>query len=532
MLVTLRLREIPIQLDEDEQLLPLKIATELNLPVEQIQSWAIIRKGIDARRKPRVLRVYTVDFTLPEGVVAKLNLDSYPRLSLVDETPVSLSIKRIEMEAHVLVVGMGPAGLFSALRLAEAGVKVTLVERGKPVAERLKQVRSHWAGGPLDPENNVQFGEGGAGTFSDGKLTSRLNHPLMRHVLETLVRFGAPAEILFQAKPHVGSDRLRRVLINFRTELEKLGVDIRFSTRLTGMTIRDGQVVAGILNESEELPCDGLVLAPGHSARDTYRFLNESGILLESKAFAIGLRVEHPSRLINRIQYGLDEHPKLPPAEYALTWNDRQSGRGVYSFCMCPGGVVVNASSEADGLVVNGMSDYQRDGEFSNSALVVSVRPDDFDSADALAGVRFQRRWEQAAFVAGGSNNLAPAQPLQEFLDGRPGQLQSTCQPGIVHADLKQVLPPFVSQSLTQALPHFNRRMRGFVCREATLIGVETRTSAPLRILRNEQCESVSHAGLYPAGEGAGYAGGIMSAAVDGLRVAEKLTERFSCKKR
>jgi hypothetical protein len=319
------------------------------------------------------------------------------------------------------------------------------------------------------------------------------------------------------------------VLINFRKQLERLGVDIRFSTRLTGLALAGGGVAAGILNDREELPCEALVLAPGHSARDTYRMLCDSGILLAAKPFAVGLRVEHPAAAINQIQYGLAGHPRLPAADYALTWNDRRSGRGVYSFCMCPGGVVVNASSEPGGLVVNGMSDYRRDGEFSNSALVVAVRPSDFDGSDPLAGVRFQRRWEEAAFVAGGSGNLAPAQPLLEFLDGRPGRLHSTCRPGIVHAELREVLPDFVSTSLKQALPQFNRRMRGFVSAEATLVGVETRTSAPLRIVRNEQCRSISHAGLYPAGEGAGYAGGIMSAAVDGLRVAEQITEHFSC---
>lgn len=527
MINRLRLREVPLQLGEDESLLPLKIADELGLLPEQIQSWTVIRKGIDARRKPRVLRVYTVDFNLDDKVVDALDFDRHKRLSRVDQEPESLPPITLDKKKHVLVVGMGPSGLFSALRLAESGVRVTLVERGKPVAERLKQVKAHWSGGPLDPESNVQFGEGGAGTFSDGKLTSRLNHPLMRSVLETLVRFGAPKEILYQAKPHVGSDRLRGVLVNFRQELLAHGVDIRFSTRLTGLAIRDGRVVAGILNDVDECLCDSLVLAPGHSARDTYRLLRDSGILLEPKAFAVGLRVEHPSSLINQIQYGMEKHPQLPTAEYALTWNDKQSGRGVYSFCMCPGGVVVNASSETGGLVVNGMSDYRRDGEFSNSALVVSVRADDFDGKDVLSGVRFQRRWEEAAFIAGGSTHKAPAQPLLEFLDGRPGSLRSTCRPGIVHADLTGVLPTFVSQSLKKALPQFDRRMRGFVSQEATLIGVETRTSAPLRIVRNPNCESINHAGLYPAGEGAGYAGGIMSAAVDGLRVAEQIIECF-----
>lgn len=526
-MTTLRLREVSLPLGDDEARLPEIIACEIGVPKEKIHSWAVVRKGIDARRKPKVLRVYTVDFVLEDVIAATLDFDCHPRLSRVEPIPEPLQRVRIDKEKHVLVVGMGPAGLFSALRLAEAGVRVTLVERGRPVAERLQQVRSQWAGGPLDPENNVQFGEGGAGTFSDGKLTSRLNHPLIRSVLETLIRFGAPQEILYQAKPHVGSDRLRAVLVNFRKQLNMLGVDIRFSTRLSGLLTADGRVTAGLLNGTDECLCDALVLAPGHSARDTYRLLRDSGILLEPKAFAIGLRVEHPSVLINQIQYGMKEHPQLPTAEYALTWNDKQTGRGVYSFCMCPGGVVVNASSEQGGLVVNGMSDYRRDGEYSNSALVVSVRTDDFDGGDVLAGVRFQRRWEEAAFIAGGSSYRAPAQPLLEFLDGRSGALRSTCRPGIAHADLTTVLPPFVSQSLKKALPQFNRRMRGFVSEDATLIGVETRTSAPLRIVRNEGCESLSHAGLYPAGEGAGYAGGIMSAAVDGLRVAEQIIERF-----
>lgn len=528
MIMKYRLHQLALHLGEEESLLKVKIAAELDLQDDQILSWMIVRKGIDARRKPRVLRVYTVDFTVPEEVAVTLDLDLYPRLSCVDEIPVPVQTEQVKSGSGTLVVGMGPAGLFSALRLAESGFSVTLVERGKPVAERIKQVRSNWDGGPLDSENNVQFGEGGAGTFSDGKLTSRLNHPLMRNVLEALVRFGAPKEILYQAKPHVGSDRLRRVLVNFRKELERLGVDIRFSTPLTGLNLANGQVVGGILSDNEEVPCDALVLAPGHSARDTYRLLFDSGILLERKPFAIGVRVEHPAILINQIQYGLERHPQLPAADYALAWNDRQSGRGVYSFCMCPGGVVINASSEVDGLVVNGMSDYRRDGAYSNSALVVSVQTSDFEGDDPLAGVRFQRRLEQAAFIAGGGKGFAPAQSLMEFYDGRSGQLRSTCRPGIVHADLSALLPAFVTQGLRLALPQFNRKMHGFVSQEATLIGVETRTSAPLRIVRNEHCESLSHAGLYPAGEGAGYAGGIMSAAVDGLRVAEKITERFN----
>jgi uncharacterized FAD-dependent dehydrogenase len=305
-------------------------------------------------------------------------------------------------------------------------------------------------------------------------------------------------------------------------------VEIRFSTRLTGLEFHQRQLVAVQLNETEQLKTEQLVLALGHSARDTYQMLQDCGVVLEPKAFAIGLRVEHPLELINRIQYGMDSHPQLPAAEYNLAWNNPQTGRGVYSFCMCPGGQVVNAASEAGGIVVNGMSNLQRDATLSNSAIVVAVRPEDFNSADPLAGIHFQRRWEQQAYVAGGADWSAPAQPLLEFLHGKGGWLYSSCQPQVRHANLSTCLPDFVSAEIRQALPQLERRMRGFICPEACLIGVETRTSAPLRILRTENHQSVSHVGLFPAGEGAGYAGGIMSAAVDGLKVASSILKKYS----
>lgn len=522
----LRLREVPLRLDEEEQDLPEKVAELLNLTAAEIRDWKIVRKGIDARRKPDVLRIYTVEFSVAEEAVLPGKQRENSRLTSVEPLPTP-EVFSLRTQPRVVVVGMGPAGLFAALRLAEAGARVTLVERGQPVEQRLRDVRRFWEAGSFTPESNIQFGEGGAGTFSDGKLTSRLHHPLIRQVLETLVGFGAPDEILWQAKPHVGSDRLRQVLVNFRRHLLRLGVDVRFSTRFTGMQMSQSGVFAVRLGSAAEVDCDQLVLALGHSARDSYQLLQEAGVRIESKPFAIGVRVEHPLELINRIQYGRGSHPKLPAAEYRLAWNDKETGRGVYSFCMCPGGMVVNAASEAGGIVVNGMSHYRRDAEFSNSALVVSVRPDDFPGTDPLAGIRFQRRWEQAAFQSGGSSWSAPAQPLLEFLHGGGGQLRSSCQPQVVHADLAETLPDFVVAGLRKALPHFNRRMRGFVGPEATLIGVETRTSAPLRIVRNAEYESVSHPGLFPAGEGAGYAGGIMSAAVDGLKVAGSILQRY-----
>ncbi len=521
-----RLREVSLRLGENEEALPQKIADQLEIPLAKITNIKIVRKGIDARKKPNVLRIYTIEFMVADGpaLIDKHRENSY--LSKV-ELQAEQGVFSLTKRPSILVVGMGPAGLFSALQLAEAGAQVRLIERGRPVAERFRDVRRFWNGGSLDLKSNIQFGEGGAGTFSDGKLTTRLNQPLIRQVLSSLVRFGAPEEILWQAKPHVGSDRLRRVLVNIRNHLLALGVDIRYSTKLTGLELNQGRVCGGQTDHDESFSADHLVLALGHSARDTYEMLQTSGVNMQVKPFAIGLRVEHPLEMINSIQYGMAGHPQLPAAEYSLTWNDSHTGRGVYSFCMCPGGMVVNAASEAGGVVVNGMSNYRRDAQFSNSALVVTVRPDDFPGKDPLAGIRFQRQWERAAFIAGGGNWQAPAQPLLEFLGKNGGRLESSCQPQVAHADLTTVLPTFVSDSLRQALPHFNRRMRGFICAEATMVGVETRTSAPLRIVRDQQHESISHRGLFPAGEGAGYAGGIMSSAVDGLKVATSILQRY-----
>ncbi|MEE4253193.1 MAG: FAD-dependent monooxygenase [Desulfuromusa sp.] len=523
--MALKLREIALHLDEEEISLPNKIASILDFDVQKISTWEIVRKGIDARRKPDVLRVYTVQFYCDEELELEL-LSRNRHISTLAkvEDKTSYQILTFEKKTKVLVVGMGPAGLFNALLLAEAGAQVCLIERGRPVLERLQDVKSFWAGrSPLKAESNIQFGEGGAGTFSDGKLTSRLNHPGMNYILQRLVEFGAPEEILWQAKPHIGSDRLRSVLIHLRKYLLSMGVEIRFCSRLTDFQVTNDRISAGIINDQDVIHCDQLILAPGHSARDTYQLLADKKVMLEQKSFAIGLRVEHPTELINQIQYGHCGHPQLSAADYRLAWNDPESGRGIYSFCMCPGGLVVNASSEPGGIVVNGMSDFSRSAENSNSALVVAVSPDDFGSDDVLAGIHFQRTWEQQAFQAGEAGWRAPAQPLLEFLNKSGGTLRSSCQPQVVHADLSTCLPTFVTAALRKALPYFNQRMRGFIGPEATLIGVETRTSAPLRIVRDKYGESISHKGLFPVGEGAGYAGGIMSAALDGMKTATSI---------
>jgi uncharacterized protein len=523
--MALRLKEIHLSLTEGEELLPRKIAQLLGVSVSLLRDVSVVRRGIDARQKPRVRRVYTVEFSVADEEQLLRSHAGNHRLERA-LPPVLPEIEAVAGGGRALVVGMGPAGLFAAWYLARSGVAVTLIERGRPLEARVRDVEAFWRGEGFDPVSNVQFGEGGAGTFSDGKLTTRLNHPWMRLVLQTLVDFGAPEDILVQAKPHVGTDRLRAVIARFRRALQDMGVEVRFESRLSALLVDGTRVRGGVLNERDEILCDRLILAPGHSARDTYTMLYGAGVTLAAKPFAMGVRVEHPVALVNRIQYGMSAHPLLPAAEYSLSYNDAESGRGIYSFCMCPGGEVVTAPSEAGGMVVNGMSYRERGGPFSNSALVVSVRPEDFDGADALAGVRFQRHWEEAAFAAVGGDYRAPAQNLLTFLGRGRGTINaSSCRPGIREADLHGLLPSFVGSGLKRALPHFERTMPGFITGEATLIGVETRTSAPLRIVRGDDGQSVSHAGLYPAGEGAGYAGGIMSAALDGLLTAQRIVE-------
>lgn len=487
----------------------------------------VVRIGIDARKKPRIRLVYTVECILKDETGFLARHAGNPD---VTDVPPLLppSFPQIKGNDRIVVVGAGPAGLFAALRLAEYGLTATLLERGKAIPERVADVQRFWSRGELNEESNVQFGEGGAGTFSDGKLTTRVRDANISWVLERLVRFGAPSEIMVQAKPHVGTDRLRGVVAALREHLSMRGFAVRFNARLSGIAVRNGSVAAVMVNDREELLCDHLILAPGHSARDTYWMLAGCGVRMESKPFAVGLRVEHPQELINLIQYGHPSPPHLPPADYAVTYNNTATGRSAYSFCMCPGGVVMAGSSEANGVVTNGMSNHLRNSSYANSALVVNVAPADFHAQGPLAGIEFQREWERRAYVAGGESYQAPGQNLLDFAEGRIGRRHtSSYRPGVRECDLTTVLPGFVAETLREGIRAFDRKMKGFLTESSTLTAVETRTSAPLRIVRGEGCQSESLRGLYPAGEGAGYAGGIMSAALDGIRVADALAQNY-----
>ena len=523
----LLIRNLILSPGDSEERLREEVFHRFRLVPADLLALRVVRSGIDARKKPRIRLVCTVECSLRDeaGFLARHAGDPD-----VADAPLMAPVvfPRIETVEPVVIVGTGPAGLFAALRLAEYGISATVLERGRPVSERLADVQRFWSRGDLDEESNVQFGEGGAGTFSDGKLTTRVRDANMTWVLEQLVRFGAPPEVLIQAKPHIGTDRLREVVVALREHLTASGFDVRFRSKLTGFSVRDGSVTAVAVNDREELPVGVLILAPGHSARDTYRMLADRGVRMEQKPFAVGVRVEHPQELINRIQYGHPAPPHLPPADYGVTYNNPASGRSAYSFCMCPGGVLMAGSSEAGGIVTNGMSNHRRNAPHANSALVVNVGPADFPGSGPLAGIEFQREWERRAFEAGGRNYYAPGQNLLDFLDGRLGRCYaSSYRPGVRECDLATVLPRFVTATLREGVRAFDRKMKGFVTEAATLTGVETRTSAPLRIVRGEDCQSVSLKGLYPAGEGAGYAGGIMSAALDGIRVADAVVKRL-----
>ena len=503
--MTDKISGLSLPVGADEQALPALAAERLGVPSASLGSMQILKKSIDARHKTDIRYIYTVAFGETEPV-------DFPLPPLRRTSPL-----------RPVVVGLGPAGMFAAYRLAQAGLKPIVVERGQPVEQRQLDVERFWQGGSLNPESNVQFGEGGAGTFSDGKLTTGTKNLRHSYIIDQFVRLGAAAEIRYLQKPHVGTDVLRKVVATLRAELLTLGCELRFGVRLDGVRVQQGQLTAVSLSDGTEIQTDACVLAVGHSARDTFQMLCDSGVAMEQKPFAIGLRIEHGQKRISQAQYGA-AWDKIPPADYKLACR-APNGRNAFSFCVCPGGEIVAAASEPERLVTNGMSHTARNGQFINGGLLVNVNPADFGDDHPLAGVKFQRIWEGKAFKLGGRDYHAPAQSVGSFLKGVPAPLPraSTYRPGVVCANLTETLPAYVTDTLRYALGDFERKVRGFSTADALLVGVETRSSSPVRITRDEGFQSQNVRGLYPTGEGAGYAGGIMSAATDGLMVAEAI---------
>lgn len=523
----IRIRDLILPPEHDLNALLYHAAQALHVRSADIAKLDIFRRSLDARKKPELHWVYTVDVTLRSGESRVLRQVKSKKITR--EEPYFYRIAKKQCPDRPVIVGFGPAGMFAALVLAISGLRPIVLERGDCAQTRKEKVEAFWNGGALDPESNVQFGEGGAGTFSDGKLNTGTKNERGRWVLEQFVRAGAQQDILYDAKPHVGTDVLFEVVQNIRQRIISLGGEVLFGAKMTGMQSADGKITAVEYTQNGEkktVVCSNVVLAIGHSARDTFRYLNQIGLPMEPKPFSMGVRIEHKQSMIDRSQYGSERPNGIPPADYKLSCH-LPDGNSAYTFCMCPGGKVVAAASQMGGVVTNGMSYAARDGENANAALLVTLKPEDFPDKTTLGGMLWQEELERKAFEAGGADYHAPAQLVGDFLAGRAsdslGKILPTYRPGVKPCDLHEVLPEKITKTLEQAIPALDGYLKGFAMPEAVMTAPETRSSSPIRILRGETLQSIGLRGLYPCGEGAGYAGGIMSAAVDGMLCAEAI---------
>lgn len=526
----LRITELKLPVDHPEEALRPAIVRRLGIADADLLDFTVFKRSYDARKKSELYFIYIVDLEVRDepAVLSKFSDDRHVamapdmRYKVVGKAPANLAERPV-------VVGFGPCGIFAALLLAQMGFKPIVLERGKDVRQRTKDTWGLWRKGVLNPESNVQFGEGGAGTFSDGKLYSQIKDPnyLGRKVIHEFVKAGAPEEILFVNKPHIGTFRLTGVVENIRHQIEALGGEIRFEQRVTDVQIDDGQLTGVVLDSGEQVLSRHVIMALGHSSRDTFRMLHSREVFMEAKPFSIGFRIEHPQSLIDKARLGqYAGHPKIGAADYKLV-HHAKNGRSVYSFCMCPGGTVVAATSEVERVVTNGMSQYSRKERNANAGIVVGITPEVDYPGGPLAGVELQDRLESLAYTLGGSNYNAPAQLVGDFIAGKAsgslGSVEPSYKPNVKLVDLAEALPAFAIEAIREAIPAFDKKIKGFALHDAVLTGIETRTSSPLRITRDKSYQSLNVKGLFPAGEGAGYAGGILSAGVDGIRVAEAL---------
>ena len=515
-----RLSNIKIRKDMNEEELFEEIYKKYRINPKSVTEKRIIKKSIDARNKNDIFYNYTVEISCKnEGKIKNAQ-------KVIETKDIVIEIKR-KSNVRPIIIGAGPAGLFSALTLVKNGINPIVIEQGKNVGERKADVDEFFKSGKLNTMSNVQFGEGGAGTFSDGKLTSGIHNPLCKNVLQEFYNFGAPKQILYMNKPHIGTDNLINIIKNMRNKIIELGGTFLFNEKVVDFEIQESKIVAVKCSSGKTFETDTVILAIGHSARDTFEKLYEKGVKMEKKNFSVGVRIEHKQEMINRSQYGENTKLKLPPAEYKLVYHGKD--RSCYTFCMCPGGTVMASSSEENTIVTNGMSKFARDGENANSAILVNVTPDDFRGDSPLEGMYFQKMLEQEAFKLGGSNYFAPIQRFEDFKNNKKstfvGEIKPTYKPGVTLSNLNEILPDFVSKTLVEGIEYFEKSIKGFANPDAILTGVETRSSSPVQITRNEKKES-NISGLYPCGEGAGYAGGIMSAAVDGIKCAIAVLEK------